>query len=146
MSISTRTDVLVFYFGENMFSYFIAEKKRELLEGKIDTGSLRFQYGESRKTQELLNYYKKEKGVDSKAITEILSDNCIIFEDLHYGSDNESNHEDLIDAGYVLGFIHAKNPGRIVALDHDKFRYYFIGDESDIYTNIKVEMNKLANK
>ena len=126
------------------FKEYKAEKLGELLEhDSNEFANVRFKFSESDKIQEILKYFVKDKGTDSRKIHNILQDSAVTFEDISYGdSNNASLHEDILDSGYVLGYVHAKRPGRIFAVDFENTRYFYIGVESDIIQHLKTELNK----
>jgi len=126
------------------FKEYKAEKLGELLEhDSNEFANVRFKFSESDKIQEILKYFVKDKGIDGRKIHNILQDSAVTFEDISYGdSNNASLHEDILDSGYVLGYVHAKRPGRIFAVDFEKTRYFYIGVESDIIQHLKTELNK----
>jgi len=128
------------------FELFKLSRQQQISESAIKVEGIRFKYEESSQIQELIRYFKKEKGMDDQTIANVLTDNSLILEELSYKNDSPTNHEDLLDAGFVLGYLHAKHPGRIFGVVHDKIRYYFIGVETDIYTNIKIQLNKAQLK
>jgi len=126
------------------FKEYKAEKMGELLEhDRNEFANVRFKFSESDKIQEILKYFVKDKGIDGRKIHNILQDSAVTFEDISYGdSNNASLHEDILDSGYVLGYVHTKRPGRIFAVDFEKTRYFYIGVESDIIQHLKTELNK----
>lgn len=124
------------------FELFKLSKQQQISESAVKVDNIRFKYEESSQIQELIRYFKKEKGMDDRTISNVLIDNSLILEELTFKNDSPTNHEDLLDAGYVLGYLHAKHPGRIFGITYDKMRYYFIGVETDIYTNLKTQFNK----
>lgn len=100
-----------------------------------------FNYIVSDKIQELIELYL-EKGYKKRRIHDVLVDSCIIFESLYYNKDSESNHEDLLDAGYVLGRVQAQEGGCIVVVQLDSFRYFYVGCEEEIFQYIKEKMKR----
>ena len=98
-----------------------------------------FSYFVSEKIQELLDIYL-ERGFRKRKIHDILVESSIIFESLYYNKDSESNHEDLLDCGYVLGMVQAKEGGSIVAIQLDTFRYFYVGCEEEIFQYIKQKL------
>lgn len=101
-----------------------------------------FSYIVSEKIEELIQIYI-ERGFKKRKIHDILLDSSIIFESLYYNKDSENNHEDLIDCGYVLGCVHAKEGGSIIAINLDSFRYYFVGSEDELFFYIKDRIRKI---
>ena len=126
----------------SMLKSFVKDKQKTLMENS-DYSKLTFQYVESDTIQDNLKIYAKERNIDPNIITEQLEESCVTFEALDYSDKNGSSlHEDLIDSGYVLGYVHAKTPGKIFGVVFDKVRYYYIGNESDILKVIKDRLNK----
>lgn len=129
------------------FKNYLVEKNRELLESPtIAISNARFTYAESDDIQEMLRFYTKEKGLDASLIYDKLADLCITFESLSYKQDNSSNHEDLVEVGYLLGLLHSAHKGSIFGITFEKTRFYFIGVENEIYTVLKTNLNKLLFK
>jgi len=125
------------------FKAYKKEKVNELLEHTNDYSKLRFKFEDSKMIDELLSYYVKDKGIDPRSVNKILQESSIAFDDLNYSDKNSASlHEDLIDVGYVIGYISAKTPGRLIGVDFDKFRYFYIGVESDIVRHLKLELNQ----
>lgn len=93
---------------------------------------------------DLVKHYKERLG--EKRLHSILLDCCLIFEPLEYGQDSYNKHEDLLDAGFVLGYEVARTGGKIMALKIDNCRYYFVGKESEIYYDVKFALKSVADK
>ena len=94
-----------------------------------------FKYNESDALNDLLFDFKKR--VPEKVMFNTLVDLSITFEHLRYSKDHESNHEDLIETGYLLGLIHATHKGCIYSVEFSKTRFYFVGYENDILLSIR---------
>ncbi len=122
-----------------MFKSFIKEKRQSLMESNNgDFSKLKFEYSESDTIEDILKYYLKEKGIDPRKVHTVLQDIAVTYDDfgLH-------DHEELLDSGYVLGFIHAKMGGKIFGIEYDKKRYFFMGNESEISHQIRIALNQL---
>lgn len=104
-----------------------------------------FNYVESEEIYELLELYSK-RGLRRRTIHELLGQHCVIFESLIYNKDSESNHEDLIDAGYVLGRVQGQCGGNIIAIIVDNFKYFFVGLENEIFAHLKHTFKKHLNE
>lgn len=128
----------------SIFKTYLIEKNRELLESPslVLANQARFTYAESDNIQDMLRFYVKDRGLDLNTIYDVLADACITFESLSYKGDNESNHEDLVEVGYILGLLHSQHKGRIYGITFQKSRFYFIGVEADIFATLKTELNK----
>lgn len=100
-----------------------------------------FNYIESEEIYELLQLFS-DRGMKRRKIHDILGNTCVIFESLIYNKDTESNHEDLLDAGYVLGRAVGANGGSIIAVQVDNFRYFYVGSEQEIFTHLKHNFKK----
>lgn len=126
----------------SVFKSFLIQKQKKLMESS-DYADLHFKFHESDTIEENLKIYAKDRNVDVNVITKELEDTCIIFDSLDYSEKNGySLHEDLIDCGYVLGYIHSKTPGKIFGIKFDGVRYFYIGNETDILKTIKDRLNK----
>lgn len=126
----------------SMKSYLI-EKNLDILSSTHLETMARFTYSESDSLQELLRKYKNEKKFPSSKIINVLTDSCLTFESISYKTDSYSNHEDLIEVGYILGLLHSRHRGQIIGVEFDKMRFYFIGVEADVFAHLKSELNKL---
>lgn len=118
------------------FKEFKKEKTSQLLELANDFTELKFEFSDSDTVQDTLKYFVKEKGLDARVIHKILQDCSIAF------LTPDDDKEDIMDVGYVVGYINAKRPGRIFKIDFEKYNYFFIGVEADIIQKLKTELNK----
>ena len=121
-----------------MFKEFLKEKRMNLMEAykSDDFKDLYLKYSESDTIDETLKYYMKEKGMDVRKVNNILQDNSLVYDDFSL-----NDHEDLLDAGYILGHVQAKMGGKIIGVLFDKKRYYFIGNESEIVHALRQKLN-----
>ena len=125
-----------------MFKEFLKDKRQNLSENE-DYSKIRFNYYESENVEDLLKIYAKEKNIDTDVISKTLEEICVIFDSMDYSEKNSASlHEDLIDCGYVLGYVSAKIPGKIFGIKFDGVRYFFIGNEKEISDKIKSSLNK----
>ena len=99
-----------------------------------------FGYEECEDLYEIVEHYKNKIG--RRRVHKVLIDNCVIFESLNYGKDSEGNHEDLIDAGYVLGRVQGQNGGIILAINFESFRYFYVGTDGEICRHLKYMLKK----
>lgn len=83
--------------------------------------------------------------IKKNIIRNVLVDLSITFESLIFEKDNESNHEDLIEVGYLLGLLHATNKGCIYATEFADIRYYFVGVESDIVNDVRSAIRNISS-
>lgn len=121
----------------SMFKSFIKGKQKNLMENS-DYSNLIFKYSESDTIEDVLRIYAKEKGVDTNVIKEQLEESCVTFETIGH-----MDSEDLLDSGYVLGYVHTKTPAsKIFGIVFNKVRYFYIGNETDILKTIKDRLNK----
>jgi hypothetical protein len=118
------------------FKEFKRERTNKLLESVNEYSNLKFEYSVSDTIQDILKYYVKDKGIQDKVIHNILQDSCMSFITPH------SDAEDILDAGYILGYVKAKTPGRIFCITFEKYEYYFVGVESDIIQHLRSEFAK----
>ena len=102
-----------------------------------------FQYQICESLFETIEHYKIKIG--RKRVSKVLSDHSVIFESLVYGKDSDSNHEDLIDAGYVLGRVQAEVGGIVLAVPFEGFRYFYVGQEHDLCVELKHQLKKEAD-
>jgi hypothetical protein len=123
------------------FKNYLVQKNIETLEKFQFDKNAYFGYKESEQLTELINCsigrFKKNK------IRDVLVDLSITFESLCYQDDTESNHEDLIEVGYILGLFHATHRGCIYSVEYDNIRFYFVGMESQIVSDIRDELRNI---
>jgi uncharacterized protein with ParB-like and HNH nuclease domain len=112
---------------------YLIQKNIEILS-RLEKDTF-FKYNESDALDNLLFEFKKR--IPEKILFNVLVDLSITFEHLRYSKDHESNHEDLIEAGYLLGLIHATHKGCIYSVEFSKTRFYFVGYENDILLSIR---------
>lgn len=125
-----------------MFKQFLKDRRMNLSENE-DFSKIRFSYYESENLEDLLKIYAKDKNVDTDVISKNLEEICVIFDTMDYSEKNSGSlHEDLIDCGYVLGYVSAKIPGKIFGIKFDGVRYFFVGNEKEISEKIKSSLNK----
>ena len=118
------------------------EKVNELLSTTKLADAISFKYNKSEEIQEIISYFLNDKKMPLQIICAVLADSSVILEDLDYRNDSRSNHEDLLEAGYILGYMSCKYPGNILAIDCNKMRYYYIGSARDISVYLRNELNK----
>lgn len=125
-----------------MFKQFLKDKRQNLSENE-DFSKIRFNYYESENVEDLLKIYAKDKNVDTDVISKALEEICVIFDSMDYSEKNSASlHEDLIDCGFVLGYVASKIPGKIFGIKFDGVRYFFVGNEKEISDKIKSSLNK----
>ena len=123
------------------FKKFLKDKRKNLMENVNEMNNLRFTFSESDTIDDILKYYLKEKGLDPRKINTVLQDICLTYDDYSL-----NDHEELLDSGYILGYVHFKYGGKIFGIEFDKKRYFFIGNESEIAQYIRIGLNKLLDK
>lgn len=114
---------------------YLIKKNVEILSKIGYEKDMFFRYNESDSLNDLLSDFRNR--IPERIMFNVLLDNSITFEYLKCGKDSQSNHEDLIEAGYLLGLIHATHKGCIYALEFSKTRFYFIGYENDILISLR---------
>lgn len=123
-----------------MFKNYLKEKRESLLEfDSSQYNNLMFKYSTSDTIDETLKYYLKDKGIDNRKVHQILQDASLTYDD-----STLNDHEDILDAGYVLGYIQAKQGGKIIGVLFDKKTYFFIGLEQEIVSVLRQELNKVV--
>lgn len=121
-----------------MFKDYLKEKRTSLLEyDSSQFKNLMFKYSTSDTIDETLKYYLKDKGIDTRKVHQILQEASLTYDD-----STLNDHEDILDAGYVLGYIQAKQGGKIIGVLFDKKTYFFIGLEQEIVKVLRQELNK----
>lgn len=121
-----------------MFKDYLKEKRTSLLENDMSQfNNLMFKFSTSDTIDETLKYYLKDKGIDTRKVHQILQDASLTYDDSKL-----NDHEDILDAGYVLGYIQAKHGGKIIGVTFDKKTYFFIGLEQEIVKVLRQELNK----
>lgn len=129
------------------FKSYLIEKNKKLLDEivTIQTNA-RFSYDESDLISDMIKFYISDRHVDPNIIHEVLEATCITFESLKYKNDNESNHEDLVEIGYILGILHSSHAGKIYGITFERIRYYYIGVENDIATILRNKISKTLKR
>ncbi len=121
----------------NNFKSFLKEKRTDLFESSENLKNLRFSFSESDTIDDILNYYLKDKGIDPRKVHTTLQDISLTYDDFSL-----NDHEELLDSGYVLGYLHSKYGGKIYGVEFDKKRYFFMGKEQEITQRIRQELNE----
>jgi uncharacterized protein (UPF0297 family) len=121
-----------------MFKEYLKEKRIGLLENDMgEFNNLMFKFSTSDVIDETLKYYLKDKGIDTRKVHQILQDISLTYDD-----STLNDHEDILDSGYVLGYIQAKHGGKVIGVIFDKKTYFFIGLEQEIVKVLRQELNK----
>jgi hypothetical protein len=124
------------------FKNYLVQKNIDTLTNLQFDKNAYFRYKDSDAISEFIECcigrYKKT------VIRDILVDLSVTFESLCYQNDSESNHEDLLEVGYLLGLLHATHKGCVYAVEYDSIRFYFVGMETDIVSDIRSEFKKLV--
>lgn len=126
------------------FKNYLVKKNIDSLTALSFDRNAYFTYRESSMLDELI--IGMTGRIKKNTIRNVLVDLSLTFESLLYGNDCESNHEDLIEVGYILGLLHATNKGCVYATEHMDIRYYFVGVESDIVCDIRDSIRIARNK
>lgn len=117
------------------FKNYLVKKNIDSLTALSFDRNAYFTYRESSMLDELI--IGMTGRIKKNTIRNVLVDLSISFESLLYEKDNDSNHEDLIEVGYLLGLLHATNKGCVYATEFADIRYYFVGVESDIVSDVR---------
>ena len=117
------------------FKNYLVKKNIDSLTALSFDRNAYFTYRESSMLDELI--IGMTGRIKKNTIRNVLVDLSISFESLLYEKDSNSNHEDLIEVGYLLGLLHATNKGCVYATEFADIRYYFVGVESDIVSDVR---------
>ena len=124
----------------SQFKEYLVRKNIDVITSISSYSNAFFTFNTSEEIQNLIDLFSTK--ISGAYIRNVLVDTSLVFEDLKYKNDSYSNHEDLIEAGYILGLIHASHHGAIYSVTHQFIRYFFVGVESDICIELRSKFKK----
>lgn len=117
------------------FKTYLIKKNQETLKSLSFDRNAFFRYKESETINEMISSLTHR--IKKNKIRDALVESSVAFESIDYFNDSESNHEDLIETGYLLGLLHATHKGCIYSVEFERIRFYYIGMESDIIMDLR---------